>query len=99
MSQPHLDHYLLAGMATIDSVEEEVRVAIIDAAQKFVARLESGAITSSELDAAARPMLALIEQGRVVLDRHEHAQALLHTFRDRCAAFVPSSPDSFSQTQ
>lgn len=92
------DHYLPEGMASTTTVEQEVRLAIIDAAQKFLQQLETP-ITSDELEAAARPVLALIEQGRVVLDRHEAAQSLLQTFRDRCAAFVPSSPESFSQTQ
>lgn len=103
MSQPHLEHYLPEGMATTE--EYEVRMAILESARRFVHRLEAGPLTCCELEAAARPLVGLIEQGRTLLDRFENAQDLLRSFRERCAAFAPASPDdadddeSFSPTQ
>ncbi len=65
-----------------------------------VSNVDQSRVQCSEFEGAARALLVLIEHGRTVLDRHENAQALLESFRDKCDTFVPSSPlDMFSDTQ
>jgi hypothetical protein len=93
------ERYLPVGMEDTMTAEREVRQALVDAAHEFIRHLERP-ISCQDLDIIARPLIVLVEQGRIVLDRHEHAQVTLEAFRNKCKTFVPSSPeDMFSSTQ
>jgi hypothetical protein len=99
MSGEQFAHYLPTGMADTVTPEQEVRHSLMDAAQRFIRRLERGPISFAELESASRTLIDFIAVGKTTLMRHADLNSALEHFRAMADTHVPDSQEDVFRSE